>query len=135
MHLFFYFSPAGWLIYFIHKHIICKEKSKKMVVTFLFSVQTLLKYAKTQPDIFCLLLSGLPDSADGRIARTKKNRSEQEKHFGIQIDSLNNIIYFDVLPGAHTRILTAGMVTSGLLYSTPLHSKTSLGTKPRLVLL
>lgn len=106
-----------------------------MVVTFLFSVQTLLKYAKTQLAIFCLLLSGLPDSADGRIARTKKNRSEQEKHFGIQIDSLNNIICFGVLPGTHTMILTAGMVINGLLHITPLHSKTSLGTKPRLVLL
>lgn len=52
------------------------------------------------PAIFCLLLSGFLDSVDGRIARTKKNRSEQEKRFGIQIDSLNDIICFGVLPAA-----------------------------------
>ena len=52
------------------------------------------------PAIFCLLLSGLLDSVDGRIARTKKNRSEQEKRFGIQIDSLTDIICFGVLPAA-----------------------------------
>ena len=52
------------------------------------------------PAIFCLLLSGLLDSVDGRIARTKKNRSEQAKRFGIQIDSLNDIICFGVLPAA-----------------------------------
>lgn len=52
------------------------------------------------PAIFCLLLSGFLDSIDGRIARTKKNRSESEKRFGIQIDSLNDIICFGVLPAA-----------------------------------
>ena len=52
------------------------------------------------PAIFCLLLSGLLDSVDGRIARTKKNRTDQEKRFGIQIDSLNDIICFGVLPAA-----------------------------------
>ena len=38
--------------------------------------------------IFCLALSGLCDMFDGKIARTKKNRTEDEKKFGIQIDSL-----------------------------------------------
>ena len=39
------------------------------------------------------------DAFDGRIARTKKNRTEQEKRFGIQIDSLNDVVCFGVLPG------------------------------------
>lgn len=55
---------------------------------------------RIMPAIFCLLLSGLLDSVDGRIARTKKNRNEQEKRFGIQIDSLNDMICFGVLPAA-----------------------------------
>ena len=38
--------------------------------------------------LLCLMVSGLLDAFDGRIARTKKNRTEQEKRFGIQIDSL-----------------------------------------------
>lgn len=37
--------------------------------------------------IFCLAFSGLCDMFDGKIARTKKNRTEDEKRFGIQIDS------------------------------------------------
>lgn len=35
-----------------------------------------------------------------RIARTKKDRTEQEKRFGIQIDSLNDLVCFGVLPAA-----------------------------------
>lgn len=49
--------------------------------------------------LLCLMVSGLLDAFDGRIARTKKNRTEQEKRFGIQIDSLNDVVCFDVLPG------------------------------------
>lgn len=48
--------------------------------------------------IVCLMLSGLCDMFDGKIARTKKNRTEDEKKFGIQIDSLCDVICFGVLP-------------------------------------
>ena len=37
--------------------------------------------------VCCLAFSGLCDMFDGKIARTKKNRTEEEKCFGIQIDS------------------------------------------------
>lgn len=50
--------------------------------------------------ILCLMLAGLLDAFDGRIARTKKNRTDTEKRFGIQIDSLNDLICFGVLPAA-----------------------------------
>ena len=46
----------------------------------------------------CLLLSGLCDLFDGSVARTKKDRTEQEKLFGIQIDSLSDLVSFGVLP-------------------------------------
>lgn len=36
--------------------------------------------------ILCLAISGLCDMFDGKIARTKKDRTEDEKAFGIQID-------------------------------------------------
>lgn len=42
--------------------------------------------------------SGFCDMFDGKIARTKKNRTEVEKKFGIQIDSLADIICFGVGP-------------------------------------
>lgn len=48
--------------------------------------------------IFCLALSGLCDMFDGKIARTKVNRTEDEKKFGIQIDSLCDVVCFGIFP-------------------------------------
>lgn len=48
--------------------------------------------------IICLMISGFCDMFDGKVARTKKNRSENEKKFGIQIDSLCDAVCFGVLP-------------------------------------
>ncbi|MBP5578556.1 MAG: CDP-alcohol phosphatidyltransferase family protein [Ruminococcus sp.] len=48
--------------------------------------------------IICLMVSGLCDMFDGKVARTKKDRTESEKKFGIQIDSLCDVICFGVLP-------------------------------------
>ncbi len=48
--------------------------------------------------IFCLALSGICDAFDGRIARTKKNRTEDEKAFGVQLDSLCDVVCFGVFP-------------------------------------
>ena len=50
--------------------------------------------------VIFLLVSGLLDTVDGKIARTKKNRTESQKRFGIQIDSLNDVICFGVLPAS-----------------------------------
>ena len=50
--------------------------------------------------ILFLMLAGLLDAFDGRIARTQKNRTDTEKRFGIQIDSLNDLVCFGVLPAA-----------------------------------
>lgn len=46
----------------------------------------------------CLLLCGAFDSFDGMVARTKKGRTEEEKKFGIQIDSLVDMFSFGVFP-------------------------------------
>ena len=48
--------------------------------------------------IFFLAFSGFCDMFDGKIARTKKNRTEDEKNFGIQIDSLCDLVCFGALP-------------------------------------
>ncbi len=48
--------------------------------------------------VFFLMISGMLDAFDGRVARTKKNRTQIEKDFGIQIDSLTDLICFGVLP-------------------------------------
>ncbi len=47
--------------------------------------------------LVCLMISGLCDMFDGKIARTRK-RTEAEKKFGIQIDSLCDLVCFGVLP-------------------------------------
>ena len=48
--------------------------------------------------LVCLMLSGVCDLFDGPIARTRE-RAAEEKRFGIQIDSLSDLIGFGVLPG------------------------------------
>ena len=68
--------------------------------------------------LLCLLLAGLCDMFDGKVASLKKNRTAQEKRFGVQIDSLSDLICFGVLPATivfaadHGRIVAA--VVSGL---------------------
>ena len=47
---------------------------------------------------FFLLACGLFDSFDGMVARTKHDRTDLEKGFGIQIDSLSDLVAFGVLP-------------------------------------
>lgn len=48
--------------------------------------------------VFCLMFSGFCDMFDGKIARTKKDRSEMQKKYGIQLDSLSDLVCFGVLP-------------------------------------
>ena len=54
---------------------------------------------------FCLLFCGLCDMFDGKVARSKKNRTAEEKSFGIQIDSLCDVVAFGVLPATMTIVL------------------------------
>ncbi len=48
--------------------------------------------------IACLVVSGICDMLDGKVARTKKERTDDEKLFGIQIDSLCDLVCFCVFP-------------------------------------
>jgi CDP-diacylglycerol--serine O-phosphatidyltransferase len=47
--------------------------------------------------VICLMMAGICDMFDGTVAATK-DRTKQEKRFGIQIDSLSDLISFGVLP-------------------------------------
>ena len=49
---------------------------------------------------FFLMFCGLCDAFDGKVARTKKNRTSLEINFGIQIDSLCDVVAFGVLPAS-----------------------------------
>ena len=48
--------------------------------------------------VFCLALSGFFDMFDGKVARRKKDRTDDEKLFGIQLDSLCDVVAFGALP-------------------------------------
>lgn len=73
-------------------------------------ILTYISFASAVSGIFCastghvrwailfLAFSGLCDMFDGKIARTKKERTEDEKNFGIQIDSLCDVVCFGVFP-------------------------------------
>lgn len=54
---------------------------------------------KIVPALACLAFSGLCDAFDGRVARSKKDRTASEKMFGIQLDSLCDVVGFGFLPG------------------------------------
>ena len=47
--------------------------------------------------LICLVIAGICDMFDGKIASTME-RTRQEKRFGVQIDSLSDLICFGVLP-------------------------------------
>lgn len=47
--------------------------------------------------VCCLMISGFCDMFDGKVARTKE-RCEAEQRFGIQLDSLSDLVCFGLLP-------------------------------------
>lgn len=66
--------------------------------------------------VFCLMLAGLCDMFDGAVAATK-TRTKQERRFGIQIDSLSDLISFGVLPGIFVYRISDKSVLTGVLAS------------------
>ena len=57
--------------------------------------------------LICLMLAGFCDMFDGKIASTME-RTEQEKKFAIQIDSLSDLICFGLLPALIVLKTTGG---------------------------
>ena len=50
--------------------------------------------------VICLMFSGFCDMFDGIVARTKQDRTDEERRYGIQLDSLSDVVCFGVLPVA-----------------------------------
>ncbi len=74
-----------------------------VVLTFCSLASSLLGMAAAMRNHFMaaiifLALSGLLDGVDGRVARTKKNRTEDERMYGMQLDALCDVICFGVFP-------------------------------------
>ena len=55
-------------------------------------------HGSTNAAIIMLMLAGFCDMFDGKVAKTKKDRTPQECRFGIQIDSLSDMVFFGLLP-------------------------------------
>lgn len=48
--------------------------------------------------VICLMLSGICDMFDGKVARMCKGRTDEDKDYGIQIDSLTDMVSFIAFP-------------------------------------
>lgn len=74
-----------------------------LISSFVGMILTVNGYYKSA--LVCLAFSGLCDMFDGKVARHKKDRTEDEKNFGIQIDSLCDAVCFGIFPA----VLAYGM--------------------------
>ncbi|MCR5320861.1 MAG: CDP-alcohol phosphatidyltransferase family protein [Lachnospiraceae bacterium] len=66
--------------------------------------------------IIFLMLAGICDMFDGAVASTK-DRNKSEKRFGIQIDSLSDLISFGVMPAIFTYMIAGKTLLSGTVAS------------------
>ena len=64
--------------------------------------------------VVCLMFSGICDIFDGKIARAI-SRTEDEKRFGIQIDSLSDLVCFGVFPAVLCRALGVTSVVGSVV--------------------
>lgn len=64
--------------------------------------------------IILLMAAGICDMFDGSVASTK-SRSEAEKRFGIQIDSLSDLISFGVMPAIFVFMITGQTVLAAFV--------------------
>lgn len=81
------FNYTVWLTY-----LSFLSASMGIIITFSFG--------KPLYGVLFLLFSGLCDAFDGKVASTKKDRTSFDKKYGIQIDSLSDVVAFGVLPAA-----------------------------------
>ena len=79
---------------------------KSVIVTYLGVLSTMIgiyfvfgtNTVRITGAIICLMVSGICDLFDGKVARMCKNRTDQDKKYGIQIDSLTDMISFIAYP-------------------------------------
>lgn len=64
--------------------------------------------------VICILGAGVCDMFDGMVATTKK-RNDAEKRFGIQIDSLCDLISFGVFPAIFVYMISEKCFTAALV--------------------
>lgn len=83
-----------------NKRVVIGYYNKSVILTFvgiIISIAGMLNVANTDFALTCLILAGVCDLFDGVIAR-KCKRTDKEKEFGVQIDSLADVISFLIFP-------------------------------------
>ncbi len=88
------------------KKRLCGYYNYTVVLTYLgmlagFTGITFAMEGAYRQTVICLMAAGICDMFDGAVAATKE-RDAREKKFGIQIDSLSDLVCFGVLPGLFT---------------------------------
>lgn len=88
------------------KKKLCGYYNYTVVLTYLgmlmgFTGIVYIMDGKNQLATLMLMVAGICDMFDGTVAATKQ-RDEREKKYGIQIDSLSDLICFGVLPALFT---------------------------------
>ena len=79
---------------------------KSVIVTYLGTLSSMIgiyfilggEIPRITGAIICLMIAGICDMFDGKIARMCKNRTEKDIQYGIQIDSLADMVSFIVYP-------------------------------------
>lgn len=79
---------------------------KSVIVTYLGTLSTMIGICfvlnSSAPNItgaiICLIIAGVCDMFDGKVARMCKGRTEEDKQYGIQIDSLADMVSFIMFP-------------------------------------
>ena len=62
-----------------------------------------------------LMLAGLCDMFDGTVASTNKKRNTSEKRFGIQIDSLSDMVCFGVMPAVFVYLISEKSIIAAIV--------------------
>ena len=65
--------------------------------------------------LWFMMIAGLCDMFDGTVASTNKRRDENQKRFGIQIDSLCDVIGFGVMPGIFVYTVSENKLSAGIV--------------------
>lgn len=103
-----------------HKNLFIGCYNKSIILTYVGVLTSLYGIVATKNidiQMICLVVAGICDMFDGTIARMCK-RTDIEKKFGIQIDSLADIISFGIFPSVILTNLVGvnwlSLVVSGL---------------------
>ncbi|MBQ8687608.1 MAG: CDP-alcohol phosphatidyltransferase family protein [Ruminococcus sp.] len=93
--------------------VLIGKYDKSVLLTYISAVSAVIGCAAAMQAAFttaivCLVLSGVCDMFDGKVARMCQ-RDDTGKAFGVQIDSLADVVAFLVLPSVYGSVMTISL--------------------------